>query len=231
MKYYLHYAGSNLYPKEVFIKEVEKYGVNRCLPINIIQSLKWGDKIFLAIYKPKEVGIITDLQGKQSPAFDGRKNKKEGTAEIFGYFVISGLNIIASSEFKKTLTSQLDIVESKEVNQTVQRQCGSYIYGSSHTVNNSIEDIIKKAKELNKTEQFALEKIKFFVAGQFYPLNLIIEPINFTRTVIPVEITKYLTAEDIINSKVLGTIEEYNKRCYIKKYEKRGRPKKEKLNG
>jgi hypothetical protein len=133
------------------------------------------------------------------------------------------LNINASSEFKTTLTSQLNVIESKDCGQSVQRQCGSYVISSSHTVTDTIEDIIKKAEALSKDKQ---EKVKFFVTGKFYPLTAKIDNATFTRTIIPVEITEELKAGDIINETVIGMIENYNKRAYIKRYDKRGRPRK-----
>jgi len=226
-KYYLHFVGSKLYPKEVFIKEAEKFGVNRCIPLRMIKKLKWGDRILLAIFTPKEIELTyhTDLQGKKVKDQDLRGNKQGGKAEVFGYFVITGLNLNASDEFKKELTGQLDIIETKEQNIKIQRQCGSYSLGNSYIVKDSIEDIIKKAEILSETRQ---EKVKFFVAGYFKSLTLTIEPINFTRTIIPVEIEMELALEDLNFLKEVGLIYNYEKRSYIKKGTKRGRPKKEK---
>jgi hypothetical protein len=224
MKYYLHYVGGKLYPKETFIKEAEQFGVNRCIPMRMIKKLKWGDKILLGIFSPKE---LTPIMAQS--VFDGRKNKTGGRAEVFGYFIITGLNINASQEFKTTLIGQLDIVESKEQNLKIQRQCGSYVLGTSYVVKDCIEDIIKKAEQLQKDfHDFGIEKVKFFLAGYFKPLTLTIEPINFTRTLIPVEIETELELGDLNFLKEVGLIYDYDKRSYIKKQEKRGRPRKEK---
>ena len=226
MKYYLHYVGSKLYPKEIFIKEAEAVGVNRCLPLRMIKKLSWGDRILLGIFIPKEIEITyhTNLQGEQEKDQDLRKNKTGGRAEIFGYFDIRGLNIIASDEFKKTLTSQLNVIESKEINQRIQRQCGSYTVGTSHIVTNSIKEIIEKAIKLSDERQ---EKVKFFVAGKFYTYKSHVEPINFTRTIIEIQDVNELPTEKS-EEKTIGEIKDYNKRAYIKKQEKRGRPRKEK---
>jgi DNA-directed RNA polymerase subunit M/transcription elongation factor TFIIS len=257
IRYYLHFIGTKLYPKEVFIKEAEKFGVNRCLPLPIIKGLKWGDKILLATFYPQILisqnfcptcntelfaTLIDEKEGTYkytcdkcqkeiqleeliSVTPDGRKNKSNGRAEIFGYFIVSGLNIKASDEFKKELTSQLDIVSTKENNLQVQRQCGSYNLGNSYVVKDSIENIIKKAIELSKLKN---EEVKFFVAGQFKPLNLEIEPINFARTVVPVELDTSVQLEDLQFLQEVGLIYDYDKRTYIKTHEKRGRPRKEK---
>ena len=82
MKYKLHYVGSKLYPKEVFIKEAQKLGVNRCLPTKIIKKLKWGDRILLGTYVPKEIQTFIENKTLQTmkEKIDGRKNKRDGTA-------------------------------------------------------------------------------------------------------------------------------------------------------
>jgi hypothetical protein len=224
MKTYLIYVGSKLYPKDIFIKEAETYGVNRCLPIRLIKNLSWGDKILLGNFISKErTEKKINLQGKEEFVLDGRANKTGGKAEVFGYFDIRGLNITASNEFKKELSNQLDILVSSTPNTAVQRQCGSYIIGNSYIVSNSIADIIEKAEKLNETKQ---EKIKFFISGKFYPFIATIEPINFSRTYIEVEIEKYIE-KSIIDRPELNELNNYSKRAYIKIYAKRGRPKKE----
>lgn len=225
-KYYLHYVGSKLYPKEVFIKEAETVGVNRCFPIPLIKNLKWGDKILLGIYHPKEIKQIETqltIEGKEEKQ-DRRKNKSNGKAEVFGYYIVTGLNLVASDEFKMKLMAQLNIVKSTEKNQPVNRQCGSYVMGTSYTVTDDISDIIKKAQDLER--DFKTEKIKFFVAGIFKKLTLDIEPINFTRALIPVTLETELALEDLEFLKEVGIILNYSKRAYIKTGKKRGRPKK-----
>jgi len=251
MKYFLHYVGGKLYPKEVFIKEAQTIGVNRCLPLRIVKHLKFGDKILLATFVPaerqekelcptcktelehininnenvfgcpkcnkevKRINAIKDI-------IDGRKNKKDGTAEIFGYFTISGLNIKASDLFKQVLISKLDIVAINEVNQVVQRQCGNYKIGNSYTIKNSLEDISTKIETLIKETK---EEVKVFISGTFKPLTVTLTPVNFSRTVVTVTIDTALKL-DIVNNQTVNMILDYNKRAYIKKYEKRGRPRK-----
>lgn len=213
MKLKLHYVGVKLYPVQTFIKEAQGLGVNRCLPINVVKKIKWNDRILLATYEPKALE-----EGR-----DGRSNKRNGTAHVFGYFNVTGLSYNASPEFKKALTAQLDVIKTSEPNETVHRQCGSYEIRQSCVIKNSIEDIISKAQKL--AEERA-EKIKFFVAGAFTPFELTISPINFARGVITVDVT--LEPENITEEilKMVNTLENYNKRTYIKTHEHRGRPRK-----
>jgi len=254
MKYYLHYVGSKLYPKEIFIKEAEQVGVNRCIPMKMIKKLKWGDTLLLGSFVPNPSFVPDELcpncktilrhiviEGEDvygcptcqvevprekaiKDKFDGRKNKTHGKAEVFGYFQVSGLNIKASDEYKTILINQLNIVSTKELNTKVQRRCGSYTIGTSNIVTNSIEDIINKALELSKQRN---EKVKFFVAGQFKTLNLSLKPVNFSRSIVEVKTEEKINAQDLGELNV-SFIYDYNKRSYIKKYAKRGRPRKEK---
>ena len=195
MKYYLHYVASGksgIYGKDVFIKEAKKIGVNRSLPHFIMKKLKWGNKILLANFESRHTGEknyskCPDCKGNIFPDKCTEGNPMEccasckgtgkigklqkfqdGIAHVFGYFVIEGLNLIASDELKQRLYSQLDIVSSNNNSISVKRSCGSYVVSSSHTVTNSLADIIEKvqvlAKEIN-------EKVKYFIAGKFYELN------------------------------------------------------------
>jgi hypothetical protein len=254
-KYYLHFIGSKLYPKQTFINEANEFGVNRCLPLYMINKLKWGDHILIGRYIPKvieskelelcpicrtelihftletidvfgcptcqkEVTHTDSIKEK----YDGRKNKSGGEAEVFGYFVIQGLNITASDEFKKKVMAKLDVYETLAQAQVVKRQCGSYTIGVSHLINNTIEDIIGKIKE---TLIEKLEHIKVFVSGKFYelPASINIQPVNFSRTLTEISVKDKLTSPEL-KDKVIGMIENYDKRSYIKTYEKRGRPRK-----
>jgi uncharacterized protein YbaR (Trm112 family) len=154
---------------------------------------------------------------------DRRKNRTEGQADVFGYFAISGININASDALKKNLYSKLNIIETAEPNTKVQRQCGSYTISLSLTVTNTIEDIINKAEDLAREMN---EKIKIFTGGSFYNVNVVISPVNFSRTVVVVDLEETLKQE---NSKTtVNFIYNYEKRSYIKTHEKRGRPRKEK---
>lgn len=224
-KYLLHYVGSKLYSEKVFIEEAKRLGVNRCLPLRQLKSIKFGDKILLATYVPKAIKQEQILLGESQEAqtFDKRKNKRDGTAKVFGYFTVSCINLHAPDSFKIALTSQLNIVETKDNNALFIRQCGTYILGMSHIITNSLNEVVSKIERLMLERN---EKVKVFVSGEFTELNAEISPINFSRTVIAVEVVEQIPFKDVLN--VIGYIYNYEKRLYIKKYEKRGRPRKEK---
>jgi hypothetical protein len=220
MRIKLHYVNAGkLYGADVFKKEAQAIGVNRCLPLPIIKHIKWNDRILLATYEPKTLA--------PEDTRDGRGNKRNGTAHVFGYVTVTGLSYAgASAEFGEALTSLLSVEALSRPKQTVHRQCGSYTVNVSCTVNNSIEDIICKAQNLANKR---VEKVKFFVSGTFTPLELTIMPVNFARGVITVEIDWHDTEPQDLTVEVLkivNTLTDYNKRAYIKTHEKRGRPRK-----
>jgi hypothetical protein len=236
MKYFLHYVGNKLYPKETFIAEAEKIGVNRCVPLMFMHRLHWGDKILLGIFHqaviPKEIVSVPSENGElttgQTEEINGRLNKcgkwnrKDGTADVFGYFVLQGLNLTASKEYKDRFTSLLNVVETKEMNQKIQRQCGSYTLGTSRVVTNTIEEIVEIAQQL---EVEMNEHARFFLGGQFFPLSATLTPATFSRALIQVEIDATLTIEEMKQGNI-GLILDYDKRTYIPKHSRRGRPRK-----
>lgn len=219
MKYYLHYIASGktgIYGKEVFIKEASQIGVNRSLPYFLIKKLKWGDTILLANFEGRNAGKkqiqICDCEIQPCLLHEKFENRKfqDGIANIFGYFVISGLNLTASLELKAKLYTQLDIVSSNDKSIAIKRSCGSYVISASHIVTNTLADIIEKAQTLAKDMN---EKVKYFIGGNFYELQGKIEGINFSRSLIEVEFTGLEEIEEI--SQQVGFIQDYNKRGYI----------------
>lgn len=135
---------------------------------------------------------------------------KDGVAHVFGYFVISGLNITASNELKQRLYSQLDITFSNDKAIQIKRSCGSYTISASHTVINTLADIIEKSQILAKEMN---EKVKYFIGGNFYELQGKIDGINFSRSLIEVEFDGIEKIEEIQTQ--VGFIKDYNKRAYI----------------
>lgn len=223
MKYYLHYVASGktgIYGKDVFIKEAKQIGVNRSLPYFLIKKLKWGDKILLANFEARHVGeklaynVYKDqYQGEEADTIS--RKFQDGIANIFGYFVISGLNLTASQELKERLYKQLDIVSSWNKPYQVKRSCGSYTISANYVVANSLVDIIEKAQTLSKEMN---EKVKYFVGGSFYELQGKIEGINFSRSIIEVEFSEVNNIEEIQTQ--VGFIQDYNKKSYIPKKER-----------
>ena len=209
MKYYLHYVASGktgIYGKDVFIEEAKRIGVNRSLPYFLIKKLKWGDKILLANFEARHIG--EEIKVNDELYID--RKFQDGVANIFGYFIVSGLNLSASHELKERLYKKLDIVSSNGMPKAIKRSCGSYVVSASHIVKNELSDIIEKAQILSKEMN---EKIKYFVGGSFYELQGKVGGINFSRSLIEVEFSEVNNIEEIQTQ--VGFIQNYNKRGYV----------------
>ena len=201
MRYYLHYTGSNLYPEKEFVKEAKKYGVNRCLPLRIIKNIKWGERILLGTYQKKVEGI------------DRGDKLIGGTANVFGYFVVDSINIVASEHYKEQLA--LSFKEGTTVDhpmEQVYRRCGQYIVQKRYYIMETIEEVVGRIKTISETMK---APVKVFVAGKFYDYERTITPISFSRSVVRVEGDMNLGNESGLVH--IGFLGEYNKRSYLTK--------------
>jgi len=175
MKYWLHFLGRGLYPKRSFFAEAKQIGVNRAIPRTALKKLKWGDKVLIA--------------------YGGRETAK---ADIVGYFVTTGINMNCSTELKEKLLGRLNVIQTAG-GCSFTRRCGSYDITSSHTVTDTIEELVSKGEELEKE---AGEKIKWFMAGKFYNINpeVLLEPVLFNRSVTEVEIPHSIDLEQRVDT-------------------------------
>lgn len=176
-KYYLHYVGKGLYTKEKFIAEAIRYGVSRAIPSNIIKNLDWGEPILLAFYD------IIDETNNSIPS-----------AIVFGYFYFTRLRHTGfTEEANQEFVKKLDVVEvvSSIANKIV-RGCGSYVQGGITIVRDRPKDIIRKSEEIQ--EKYGI-RVKWFLEGDFHKLSpeIVLNPINFTRSLMIVEIDRSIS--------------------------------------
>ena len=178
-RYLLHYIGAALYTDNSFKEEAKIVGVNRALPPNRLNHMKWGDPILLGRWTPlpKE-----DAQGKVIKDKAGRDKQVLGTARLLGYTNIHGLNFDCQNkeEFIEKLTAQLTIISESIEGTTIHRKCGSYGIGATYYVKDELADIVKKATVLADTMQI---KVKVFFGGSFVDLppgtHVSISPVSF----------------------------------------------------
>lgn len=173
---YLHYIGTGLYPRDKFVNEAHRVGVNRSIPMLFIRTSKieFGDKILLAQYAPEKKHGCT-----------------EGKARVFGYFTVHVLNFSCcekQDEFMARLRTQLDIVriDHAGVGVKVSRRCGSYMCGPVLIVNDSLQEILRIAAILANELDI---KPKLFLAGPYNALrhDKVISPAAFSRTLLSVD--------------------------------------------
>jgi hypothetical protein len=180
-----------LYTPKTFEQEAKRYGVARALPLALIKKLKWGEKILLAQYDSK---------------------KRE--ALVFGYFIVKGLNHNLTEDMIEELLNELDIVAISKGGGSVNRRCGSYSIGVYIVVNNELDDIADKIREVSKKHGY---KVKVFVIGDFYRIKpFTIKNAKFSRALVKVEVPLKMEEEHIKKAKIVQ-IKNYKQRFYLPK--------------
>lgn len=193
--YNLHYVGQGLYSIAQFESEAKEHGVARAMPARIIQTLKWGEPVLLAQWVP-------DREAQQASRttqtlLDGQKGKatykRIGSALVFGYFNVTGLNmnvVGTDSELARFMLKQrLDVirVQAFEGGKQIARRCGSCTIGATFFVQDSIESIMRKAAEIEK--ELGTVRFKWFVTGSYTAIpHVTLEPAKFSRGVVKVEV-------------------------------------------
>ena len=198
---WLHYVGTRLYDLNAFIKESERYGVQRAIPLTFLKKLKWHERIFLARY------VTTD---------EGKK------ALVFGYFTVDRISYTGSDEFRNLVKSKLNVVSESFGGGSVERVCGSYSVGYVTFVNNTVEEIYNAIRETMKETG---EKVKVFIGGNLYLIEPIYVEAPFTRALVKVELdeSKIKLVENKEALKKLRALEQlidYRQRRYLSKKER-----------
>lgn len=152
---WLHFIGANTYGKDRFIKEAQRIGVSRAIPLNMLSKMKWGDRIYTAEFNPIKMENI----------------KKVGYADVFGYFTVYGFNhTLPHSIFEAILANTHTECGTAEP-VTVIRACGSYAIAGSCFTKDALEDICGLIKQFISEDKTIQEMPKFFVTGRFTVLN------------------------------------------------------------
>ncbi len=210
--YPLHYIGRGIYTPGSFEAEAQKHGVARVIPKPILGRMKWGDPVLLAVWEPP-------------PRGDGEAvNRREpGTAQIFGFFRISGFNVGAEPRARDVFWSHLHIVREEPGGGMVSRACGSYAITGIAFISDGIDNVVWAAQD---AEQKTGQKVKLFATGAFIPIApwLRLEDTPFARTLMTVSLRDY---DPIVGSgelpdlegdgRPLSFIRDYARRQYIKK--------------
>lgn len=220
--YNMLYVGK-LYSIARFEAEAEKHGVSRALPAPVVGTLAWGDSIMLAQWQPDHEAQKAS-RAMQMTVEGGEGHitfKRIGSAKVFGYVGVTGLNMDAPPEAKAALASKLKIVRTVEYEpggMQVSRECGSYGIGATHYVADTIAEIIEKAKDIEKEMGVTF---KWFVAGRYVRIDdpVVLDPCKFTRGVLKVDVDgDLLSGGDFEPS--INFIDGYKRQRYARKEEK-----------
>jgi hypothetical protein len=206
----LHYIGQNMYNTEIFETEAKRIGVNRAVAFSQLYGLKWGDPILLARYIKTSPKNITKEE---------KKNKSLGQAEIFGYFIINGISHNLMQELSVELQKKLTIIKIDNNSQGISRACGNYSIGATAYINETLEELIKKIKELIGTDkEFGVNSYKWFITGKYYPLQpFILNPATFSRGLQTVKIKNLNLSLQQTEPASLVWIYNYKRRSYMNK--------------
>lgn len=223
-EYYLNYVGSGVYSVPVFEAEARRIGVSRGLPMRIIRTLSFGDKILLAQWNPDR-----EEQERLRPAAQeaGGKYFRVGSAEVFGYFTVSGLSFRCEDpEMVAALVSTLHVQMLVEANERVDRMCGTGIIGVRYFVTDSVEDVIVKAQTVER-EMGRGKRFKFFVTGAYSRIErMTLSPAKFSRGVVKVDVSAPLADELPLQPSEVDELRGYQRRMYVPK-EQRERAQRE----
>ena len=201
----LHFIGQRFYSIKRFVKEAERHGVSRALPASIIKSLKWGDLIFLAQYKP-------------------RHDSNDGIAHIFGFMRVTGISVMASDKVKAMAREKLRITTMVDgPPRAISRACGSYIVSGTFIVEDELADVVKAYEE---AAHRCGEKVSFLLDGSLTLLKhpIEVEGVKFSRGILRLPIADEELSEDdrISIEEALCLQAETGKVHLIKDYRKQG---------
>lgn len=199
--YWLHYVGARSLDR--FISETAKYSVQRAIGFNMLKNFDWGQPVLLA-YSLREREL-------------GEKPSRHVAARVFGYFTVSGLTCDLPKPIMQELASSLNVIEAKDFGAsglTVNRACGSYSVGAAYYVEDSLQDIVAKAKEICHKHGLDPAAFKWFLTGS---LKVFQQPLDikapWTRGYVKVQ----------LENLDLAQIQSVPAVLWIKDYEKRTR--------
>jgi len=202
-EFWLHYIGSKLYPISRFEHEARRLGVQRTIPFHQLKNFRWGTPILLAVHIPS-------------------KNGGEGQAEVFGYFVVSGLTTSFSLEGLPIRMRKVS-----EGGHTESRACGSYTVGASYAVEEDLPEICEKIANYCKERAIDPNAYKWFLKGEYHRLEygVILNPAKFARGYMKVKIKGAEGLDKLLSTAETPTaiyICDYKRRQYLPKREAQG---------
>jgi len=198
-EYWLHYVGAGLYNVSRFEAEATRMGVQRTVSFNMLGSLKFGDQILLAHWM----------------------GNRQRQAEVFGYFVVSGVSDNLPREVTERLWGTLDVVQVVEGGGSEKRACGSYAVGSTAVVRDSIAEIVGKVREVCGEMGVDPTKFKWFLRGEYGRVgSFVLDPAKFTASYMKVDVDGLDLEAPPKGDHLLVWLYDYEQRRYLRKLDK-----------
>lgn len=137
----LHWVGRTLYSPRKFEQEAVKYGITRRIALKVLQSMSWGDRVYLI----------------------GLKDKKRKQGHVFGYFHLHRIVGISEGVTDRLLAEGRAHITDLG-GKVVHRKCGSYVEGPTYSVRAEISEITAIQQETG-------EKTPLMVGGTFIKVD------------------------------------------------------------
>jgi len=134
-RYKIHYIGTNYYTQTNFVREAERIGIQRAVSFGTLKHLKFGERILLANFIPNPNATKAERQ------------KKIGTAAVFGYMTITGISHTLPPEYSAQLLEKLDTITNINQSKNVLRACGNYTIGTTTTITSTLAEVLEKLEE------------------------------------------------------------------------------------
>lgn len=174
----LIYIGRNY---EDFVKEAQKYGISRNVPLNAVKTLNWGETILCATHSKYPDEFFEALK---------RKPDRSGTADLLCSFIFDSL-FIRDPDLHAAVMNRLQelgfLGEIKELDEVVERDCGAYIITSATEVTIPIADLVQIIRDMGKRLRIAP---KVMIGGQVQDVfedGEYIPNVKFTRGIMGLE--------------------------------------------
>jgi len=199
-EFWLHYIGVGIYRREIFEREAVKLGVQRAIGFNLLSSLEFGQPILLAHY----CGRGSD------------------TAEVFGYFTVTGVSHNLPKEVASELLETVNVVKVDSTPVAVTRACGSYVVGTTAYIDETLESLVDKIKQACEKHGINPNNFKWFIKGEYHPFknSIVLTPIKFTRGYMKVKIEGLDLKQQQIEDRNMVWVFDYERRMYLTKRER-----------
>jgi len=115
---YIDWIGKIYYTEGTFIQEAEKQGVSRRFPAFQGKSIKWGDRIYVAI-----------------------KDESSNACKLFGYYTVDKI-FVSKEDLPKIPLDRIEYINEFFTPEEISRECGDYSVVMEITVDLPIESIV-----------------------------------------------------------------------------------------
>lgn len=127
-----------------FVKEAERYGISRNVPLNAIGGMEWGETVLCAIHNKYPEALFEAL---------GKEPDGTGTADLLCSFTFDRL-FIRDPQLHNAVMARLQelgfISGIEEADDPIERDCGAYVVTSVTTVTVPLHQLVSLIRDMAK---------------------------------------------------------------------------------